>query len=290
MERESSWALCRAPELPDADFQRWRELLESRAGMVLDDRQRSFLQIHLAARMRELEISDYDGYYRIVCGGVSGRIEWVRLLDRLTIQATRFFRHPPSFALLEAYVSEFAQAAGGSSLALWSLGCASGEEAFSMAISTAEVLSRQGHPMTFALTGTDISSEALRQARQGTFSRQRLDGVPVPLRERYFRAREDGTFEICSRLADRLCFARLNVLELSQAPLQGFNVIFCQNLLIYFRRWLRRDLLNQLVQRLAPGGLLVLGVGEVSNWRHPQLIPVEHPEVLAFTRQADCPA
>lgn len=287
--RESSWALRRAPELPDADFERWRQLLETRAGMVLDERQRGFLQIQLAARMRELEIADYDGYYRTVCAGVSGRIEWVRLLDRLTIQATRFFRHPPSFALLEAYVNEFAQTGEGRSLTLWSLGCASGEEAFSMAISTAEVLSRQEQPLTFALTGTDISSEALRQARQGTYSLQRLAGVPAALRERYFHAREDGSFEICSRLAERLCFARLNVLELGQAPLQGLNVIFCQNLLIYFRRWLRRDLLNQLVQRLAPGGLLVLGVGEVSNWSHPQLIPVDHPEVLAFTRQVERP-
>lgn len=287
---ESSWALRRAPELPDADFERWRQLLETRAGMVLDDRQRSFLQIQLAARMRELAIADYDSYYQVVCAGIGGRIEWVRLLDRLTIQATRFFRHPPSFALLETYVNEFAKTAEGDSLTLWSLGCASGEEAFSMAISTAEVLTRQTRPLTFALTGTDISSEALRQARQGTYSLQRLAGVPPALRERYFRPRSDGNFEVVAGLMERLCFARLNVLELGQAPLQGLNVIFCQNLLIYFRRWLRRDLLNQLVQRLAPGGLLVLGVGEVSNWSHPQLIPVDHPEVLAFTRQLDHPA
>ncbi len=287
---ESSWALRRAPELPDADFERWRQLLETRAGMVLDDRQRSFLQIQLAARMRELAIADYDSYYQVVCAGIGGRIEWVRLLDRLTIQATRFFRHPPSFALLETYVNEFAKTAEGDSLTLWSLGCASGEEAFSMAISTAEVLTRQTRPLTFALTGTDISSEALRQARQGTYSLQRLAGVPAALRERYFRPRGDGNFDVAAGLAERLCFARLNVLELGQAPMQGLNVIFCQNLLIYFRRWLRRDLLNQLVQRLAPGGLLVLGVGEVSNWSHPQLTPVDHPEVLAFTRQLDHPA
>lgn len=287
---ESSWALRRAPELPDADFERWRQLLETRAGMVLDDRQRSFLQIQLAARMRELAIADYDSYYQVVCAGIGGRIEWVRLLDRLTIQATRFFRHPPSFALLETYVNEFAKTAEGDSLTLWSLGCASGEEAFSMAISTAEVLTRQARPLTFALTGTDISSEALRQARQGTYSPQRLAGVPAALRERYFRPRGDGNFDVAAGLAERLCFARLNVLELGQAPLQGLNVIFCQNLLIYFRRWLRRDLLNQLVQRLAPGGLLVLGVGEVSNWSHPQLTPVDHPEVLAFTRQLAPPA
>ncbi len=78
--------------------------------------------------------------------------------------------------------------------------------------------------------------------------------MPAALRERYFRPRGDGNFEVAAALAERLCFARLNVLELGQAPLQGFNVIFCQNLLIYFRRWLRRDLLNQLVQRLAPVG------------------------------------
>ncbi len=67
-------------------------------------------------------------------------------------------------------------------------------------------------------------------------------------------------------------------------PWSGLDVIFCQNLLIYFRRWRRRDILNGLAERLAPGGLLVLGVGEMTGWQHPALQPVADERVLAFTR------
>ena len=76
-----------------------------------------------------------------------------------------------------------------------------------------------------------------------------------------------------------------NVLELAKAPISGMDVIFCQNLLIYFRRWRRREILNRLAERLAPGGLMVLGVGEVVGWQHPDLDPVPNEQVLAFTRK-----
>ncbi|MFU1924994.1 type 4 fimbrial methyltransferase PilK, partial [Klebsiella pneumoniae] len=74
--------------------------------------------------------------------------------------------------------------------------------------------------------------------------------------------------------------ARLNVLDLAKAPWSGMDVIFCQNLLIYFRRWRRREILNRLAERLAPGGLLVIGVGEVVGWSHPELEPVADERVL----------
>ena len=93
------------------------------------------------------------------------------------------------------------------------------------------------------------------------------------------------SFKVVPSLAARVCCAKLNVLELAKAPMSGMDVIFCQNLLIYFRRWRRRDILNRLAESLAPGGLLVVGVGEVAGWQHPQLVPVADERVLAFTRK-----
>lgn len=92
--------------------------------------------------------------------------------------------------------------------------------------------------------------------------------------------------QVAPELVARVCFAKLNVLELASAPLAGLDVIFCQNLLIYFRRWRRREILNRLAERLAPGGLLVVGVGEVVGWQHPDLVPVADDQVLAFTRKS----
>src|SRR5690606_32571103 len=138
----------------------------------------------------------------------------------------------------------------------------------------------------FGVTATDISLSALAKARAGIYGARRLEQLDAQLAERYFERQADGRYKVVSSLAARVCCARLNVLELAKAPLSGMDVIFCQNLLIYFRRWRRREILNRLAERLAPGGLLVVGVAEVTGWQHPDLDPVADERVLAFTRKS----
>ena len=84
----------------------------------------------------------------------------------------------------------------------------------------------------------------------------------------------------------KVAFVQLNIMELDRAPLSDMDVIFCQNVLIYFRRFRKRDILANLAVRLAPGGLLVLGVGEAADWSHPALSRVDYPDTLAFRRKA----
>src|SRR5690606_35412938 len=133
-------------------------------------------------------------------------------------------------------------------LSLWSVGCSSGEEPYSMAMIAAEVLRDGSSSLNFGVTGTDLSLNALAQARAGLYSPRRMEQLNAELLERYFLPQADGRFKVVPSLAARVCCARLNVLELAQAPLTGMDVIFCQNLLIYFRRWRRREILNRLAE------------------------------------------
>ena len=279
------WALQPLADMTATEFRDWQTLLEERTGVVLNERRRAFLQTNLSARMRELGVMDYATYYRQVTDGPRGAVEWSTLLDRLTVQETRFFRHRPSFEVLESYLRERLQQGVTQPWELWSVGCASGEEPYSLAISAAEVLRESEHPDHFGVTGTDISLNALSKARDGQYGARRLEQLETDLCQRYFLAQDDGRFKVVPNLAARVCCARLNVLELAKAPMSGMDVIFCQNLLIYFRRWRRREILNRLAERLEPGGLLVVGVGEVAGWQHPELIPVADERVLAFTRK-----
>ncbi len=279
------WALQPLADMSATEFRDWQVLLEERTGVVLNEQRRAFLQTNLSARMRELGVLDYATYYRQVTDGPRGAVEWSTLLDRLTVQETRFFRHRPSFDVLESYLSERLQQGMTKPWELWSVGCASGEEPYSLAISAAEVLRDSEFPEHFGVTGTDISLNALSKARDGQYGARRLEQLDADLCQRYFLAQADGRFKVVSDLAARVCCARLNVLELAKAPMSGMDVIFCQNLLIYFRRWRRREILNRLAERLVPGGLLVVGVGEVAGWQHPDLIPVADERVLAFTRK-----
>lgn len=286
MQPSAVWAIKPLPDITAGEFRAWQELLETRSGIVLNEQRRAFLQTILAARLRELELDSYAGYYQQVTDGPRGAVEWSQLMDRLTVQETRFFRHPPSFRYLADYLRDRLGAVqAGRAWQLWSVGCASGEEAYSLALLAAEVQRAAGLGAQFGVTATDLSLDALARARAGRYSARRIGELAPGLLERYFQMQADGLLQVCESLRERVCFARLNVLDLARAPQRSMDVIFCQNLLIYFRRWRRREILASLVERLAPGGLLVVGVGEVADWRHPQLQPVADEQVLAFTRK-----
>lgn len=288
MQSSGDWALEPLAEMSPAEFHDWQVLLEERSGMVLSEQRRSFLQTNLSVRMREVGAPDYASYYQQVTAGPRGAVEWSTLMDRLTVQETRFFRHPPSFDLLSGHLRERLahDVEKQRPWSLWSVGCSSGEETYSMAICADEAFAVSACEQRYGVTGTDISHSALSKARKGIYSARRLEQLNAESRGLYFQSLPTGGFQVIPSLAARVCFARLNVLELASAPMSGMDVIFCQNLLIYFRRWRRREILNRLAERLAPGGLLVVGVGEVAGWTHPQLTPVANNQVLAFTRKS----
>lgn len=287
MQPSVDWSLRPLADMSSAEFNDWQALLEERSGMVVTEQRRTFLQANLSSRMREVGAVDYASYFRQVTDGPRGAVEWATLMDRLTVQETRFFRHPPSFSLLSRYLRQrVVSGIGDQPWSLWSVGCASGEETYSLAICAEEVLSEtQVAGARFGVTGTDISLSALKRSREGRYDERRLEQLDTGVRERYFKPMSERQYQVIPSLAARVCFARLNVLELAGAPMSDMDVIFCQNLLIYFRRWRRREILNRLAERLAPGGLLVIGVGEVVGWQHPELVPVVDSEVLAFTRK-----
>ena len=169
MQPSGVWALKPLADMSQAEFRDWQALLEERTGVVINEQRRAFLQTNLTARMRELGVGDYASYFRQVTDGPRGAVEWSTLLDRLTVQETRFFRHRPSFDVLESYLrGRLATDEQQQPLALWSVGCSSGEEPYSMAIAAAEVLRDVGSDRQFGVTGTDISLNVLNKARVAT--------------------------------------------------------------------------------------------------------------------------
>lgn len=286
MQPDAVWAMKPLPDITAAEFRAWQELLETRTGMTLSEQRRTFLQTVLASRLRELGLSSYEAYLQQVTSGVQGAVEWSYLVDRLTVQETRFFRHPLSYDCVTSYLRSRQEApAAGHAWQLWSVGCSSGEEAYSLAITASEVLLDAGLSSSlYGVTGTDLSLDALSRARSGCYSPFRV-GELDERKMGYFHTLDDGRLQVVQSLRDRTCFTRLNVLDLARAPQRGMDVIFCQNLLIYFRRWRRRDILSRLAERLLPGGLLVIGVGEMADWSHPLLEQLDDEQVLAFTRK-----
>lgn len=283
-----AWSLQPLPALDDRQFARWKGLVEQRTGLSITEDRRHHLQTSIGLRMRELGENSYDQYYRKIVDQPGGMAEWAILLDRITVQETRFFRDPDAFALVQAYLLEWVAESASTSIEAWSVGCSSGEEAYSLAIIIREVLQQAQREVYFGVTGTDISKAAVDSARRARYPERKLVNMAPELRERYLVADSASkTFSVTPEIRERACFSRLNVAELEQAPRQPMNIIYCQNMLIYFRRWRRKTILDELAKRLVPGGLMVLGMGEMTGWSHPRMERVADERCLAFRRKKE---
>lgn len=281
---EISWVHSPAPEMDEAMFAQWQELLEARVGMQLTPPRKVFLQTHLNMRMREIGCADYADYYQRVIDGPRGAVEWTALVDHLTVQETSFFRHSDSYQLVKKYLHNHFSKPTNKAIEFWSVGCSSGEEAYSLAILAEEELSVRG--FYYGVTATDVSLAVLAKAKKAVYAQRKLDNLTEHQKNNYFSRQDDRSYVVKQNIKERVCFAQLNVLNLNKAPMHGMDIIFCQNMLIYFRRWRRKEIVNRLAERLAPGGLLVLGLGEVTDWKHPELERVDDNKTLAFIRRA----
>jgi type IV pilus assembly protein PilK len=280
------WSLQSVPVLSDDQFALWSKLLEERAGIYLGEQQKIFLQTQVTMRMRELGYHDYGDYYRCVVDGVAGMVEWALLVDRLVVNETSFFRHRPSIDFVGRQVAaQLQNSPANVAYDLWSIGCSSGEEPYSLAMVMNDAYHHAGREPRYAITGTDISRAALGVARAGVYGARKVRLVEEHFQQRYFLPVADNQYQISSLLRDRICFNQGNVLNINEMPIIKVDAIFCQNLLVYFRRWLREQILNAFVARLKPGGILVIGLGEVVDWVHPDMRRVAVDAVQAYVHK-----
>jgi len=280
------WSLQAAPDLTDKQFDQWSKLLEDRAGICLGDQQRVFLQTQVTMRMRELGQTDYSQYYDRVVDGVSGMMEWSVLIDRLVVKETSFYRHRPSVDYVRNYLQNHINNQSlKDSFELWSVGCSSGEEPYSLAMVINDCFNLAQLEPYYGVTATDISRAALTIARNGIYPQRKVEMMEPHLRQRYFRQQDNGRYQVAPELQDRVCFNHANVLNINEMPTVKLDVIYCQNLLIYFRRWLRHEIMNAFVERMKPGGILVVGLGEVVDWTHPEIERAPNDEVQAYIRK-----
>lgn len=274
------------PSMGDDEFVRWVDLLQRRTGVVVPPDRKTFLVTGLRMRMRETGYANFDTYFNQVLNGASGAIEWATLVDRLTVHETRFFRHQPSLDLItDEWLPQHLAQSGGQTVHAWSVGCATGEEAYSLAMSIDYRLRALNSGKSyFGVTATDISNPALAVGRAGMYPRERLAELAEPYRSTYTMADGKDSFVIVESLRKRVGFAIFNLLDVARAPLKKLDLIYCQNVLIYFARERRKALLDALADLLKPGGLLVLGPGEVLGFANSQLSRIGGRQTLAYRR------
>ncbi len=238
-----------------------RALVERRAGIHLDETRDRFLAARLREHMQERGIASP--------GELLGRVrrsnfEYEALLERLLTQETSFFRYPSVFAALrntvlkEMHARKFWE--NPRTLRVWSAGCATGEEAYSIAITIADALMFV-EAWEIEILATDISAAALRHAERAVYSRRELETVtPEQLEAHFTRVPGADQWQVRPRIRKMVRFAPMNLAEPVYAG--RMDLIFCMNVMIYFTEERRNALLRAFCDTLNPGGYLVLGHAE----------------------------
>jgi chemotaxis protein methyltransferase CheR/type IV pilus assembly protein PilK len=281
-----AWTYTTQPELTEEEFAEWQNLLEERTGISFE-KHKQILQTGLIQRMQEVDVKSYRDYYHMVTFKKGWALEWSALLRTLTVKETRFLRDPDALEFLKKYVFKLLSSdKHRGSLNIWSVASSTGEEPYTLAMIANDCIEGLKADKYFGVTATDICLSSLSIARKGVYNSRRLEYMDKKLRERYFEDIGDNKSAVVKWLKDRVCFAQANIIDLAELPVNNMDIVYCQNVLIYFKKWRQQAVLDELVERLKPEGLLVVGMGEAVGWNNPKVTKVKDETVQAYVRVA----
>jgi chemotaxis protein methyltransferase CheR len=253
--------------LSDRHFRSISEFIEAQVGIKLPAGKRLMLEGRLQKRVRALNYSDLNEYVDQLFDGGKLDTELIHLIDCVTTNKTDFFREPSHFDFLKGTaVPELlgARGRGSQGLKIWSSACSTGMEAYTTAIVLDDML-RSGSRFQFRILGTDISTQVLRQAEAGIYTREMIAPVPPELAKRYFLSSRDPSraeVRVIPELRRLTHFMRMNLMDQAYPVDRDVDVIFCRNVLIYFDKQTQRKVVDRLCSHLRPGGYLMVGHSE----------------------------
>jgi chemotaxis protein methyltransferase CheR len=263
-----------------------RSLIESESAFVLNDAKLPYLASVVRGRMAAVGTHDASGYLGFLSEGDGGMAELRSLVSELLVGETSFYRTPGLFHTFEKSILPGLHGMGFvPPLPIWCAGCATGEEAYSVAIAALEE-SRKRHAIPAIVRATDLHPRFLDVAREGVYSQQSLKDLPAQIRERYFEPLGNERYRVVEEVRRLVDFREMNLVDFLSAPPPSprYAAIFCRNVMIYFRSDTTRRLVERFYASLFQGGVLFLGHSE-TLWGISEVFHLERREKVFFYRK-----
>lgn len=244
-------------QISDLTYQRFSDWMKQQTGVYLPPSKKPLIQQRLHKRLLARQQPSLDAYFALL-GNEHEQQERQLAIDLLTTHETHFFRESAHFNWLRTWLQHRPAT---QPLRIWSAAASSGEEVWSLAMLLADVLGISGD---WKLLGSDISTQVLDQARSGHYALQRANGIPDAYLRRYClkgQGRQQGTMLIEAHLRQHACFEQIN-LNRPLPHIGPFDLIFLRNVLIYFNQQTKTDVIERVLEKLGPQGLLVVSHSE----------------------------
>ena len=258
-------------ELRDVDYERISRLVYEQCGINLHNGKKELVKARLGKRLREGNFKSFGDYYRYVVTD-DGTDELISMIDSLSTNLTYFFREESHFHTLRQIIPPILKTPGNGGLSaklrIWSAGCSTGEEPYSLAMTVCE--SVNGASNNVKIMATDISTRVLGAAVKGVFHGDKLSNLSTVILKKYFQmgsGKSGGYYRIKKEIRDMIQFLRFNLMETPPSSYR-FDVIFCRNVMIYFDKETQGALINRFYQCLNSGGYLFIGHSESLTGLH----------------------
>ncbi len=253
-------------QMPDSVFEKLSNFIYKAYGIKMPPAKKVMLQSRLQKRLREMKMASYEEYCDFVFSKEGEALELVHMIDVVTTNKTDFFREPSHFDFLtQTILPEFvARERHKTTLKIWSAGCSSGEEVYTLAIVISDFMENNKN-LDFSILGTDISTRILQKAIDAVYTEERVINIPLETKRKYFLRSKDRvkpTVRVIPELRKKAVYQRLNFMDENYHIQEKFDIIFCRNVLIYFDRDTQQKVINRLCSNLRTGGYFFLGHSE----------------------------
>jgi len=246
--------------MDEKSFNNFRKLIFETSGISLSEQKVALVASRISKRMRGLSITSYDTYYQLVVEDKAGN-ELRELLNAISTNVTHFFRESRHFDFMGQLVRQWGEE-GKTRLRIWCAACSTGEEPYTIAMTSLEAMPR---PMDLKIMASDISTKVLHIAKFGVYKNSDVANISKPLLKKYFRKGVGKAAELVRvnpEIRNLVSYSQIN-LSTPPYPIEGgLDMIFCRNVMIYFDSDLRQKLVKNFENLLRPGGVLFVGMAE----------------------------
>lgn len=248
--------------LSDKDFNRLRDIIYNEAGIKLSDVKKALMQSRLMKRLRELQLGTFTEYHDYLIENYEK--EKINFINAITTNKTDFFRENEHFEFMKNKILPDFDKKGAKEIRIWSAGCSTGEEPYTIAITLHEYYNGKKSP-EFLILATDIDTQVLNKAQEGLYPADHVAEVDPKYLNTYFtyvRNQNGAFYTVKDRLKEAVYFRRLNLLSEQYPMKKQFDIIFCRNVIIYFDKETQKKLFEKYYSYLKDDGYLLIGHSE----------------------------
>ena len=273
----------------DEEFRQLRDFIYEHCGIYIADNRKYLIENRLINRLKELGLKNFSEYYHYLRYDTNRRAELTRLFEVVTTNETSFFRNPPQLEIFQTKVLPTViadiRAKGQKKLRIWSAGCSTGEEPYTIAIILHEVLRAELPAWDIRITANDLSEAVLAQAREAVYSDYSLRTTPKEIVARYFTP-DGANFKLKPEVKRLVSFGQINLSDRMQLKrVERSHIVFCRNVIIYFDDEMKKNVINAFYDNLLPGGQLLIGHSESLHNISRAFRPKHYPGAIIYSKE-----